>query len=180
MERFVWENDVRRLLSLIVGNSLHGVSTWFYGRQDLNVVDSWIDHSVFLQTCVLTNDYGSMRQKTIPANQLDPMRKLLLEKLIVPQPVKNYPAVYGVRRFINVLQKSTKILPILSQMNPVHDCPSCLCNVHCNIILFSISSYSQSSFPFWLLTTTTHSHTEDGVFTVLQQCAWLHRLDWGW
>jgi len=55
-----------------------------------------------------------MRHKAIPANQLNPMRKPLLGKLIVPQPVKNYPAVYGARRFINVLQKSPKILPILS------------------------------------------------------------------
>jgi len=93
----------------------------------LNVVDSSRDHSFFPQTCLLTNDYGDMRQKTTPANQLDPMRKPLLEKLIVPQPVKNYPAVYGARKFINVLQKSPKILPILSQMNPVHDCPSCFC-----------------------------------------------------
>ena len=59
----------------------------------MNVVDSWIDHSVFLQTCVLTNDYGDMRHKTIPANQLDLMRNPLLEKFLVPQPVKDYSAV---------------------------------------------------------------------------------------
>jgi hypothetical protein len=34
-----------------------------------------------------------MRHKTIPANQLDLIRKPLLEKFIVPQLVKNYSAV---------------------------------------------------------------------------------------
>jgi len=93
--------------------------------------------------------------------------KSLLERLIVPQPDKNYSAVYGSRRFVNVSDRSPKILPILSQINPLHDCPSCLCNVHCTIILLSISGYSQWSFPFWPLTTTTHSNMEDGFFFIL-------------
>jgi hypothetical protein len=160
---FFLENEVLRILGLIVGNSLHGVSTCFCGRQDWNLLDSWIDHSVFLQTCVLTNEYGNTRHKTIPANQLEPKRKPLLEKLIVPQPVKNYPAVYGARRFINMLQKTPKRLSILSQMNLVHGCPSCLCNVHCIIILLSISSHSQWSF--WLLTTTIHTAIWKKVFS---------------
>jgi hypothetical protein len=71
---------------------------WFYGHQDLNVLDSRIDHSVFLQTCVLTNDYGDIRHKAIPANQLAAMRNPLLENLIVPQSVKNYPEVYATRK----------------------------------------------------------------------------------
>ena len=70
----------------------------FYGHQVSNIVDSWIDHSLFLQTCLLTNDFGYMRHKAIPANQLAPLRKPLLEKLIIPQPVKNYPAVFAARK----------------------------------------------------------------------------------
>jgi hypothetical protein len=179
MECFVWENEIRRLLGLIVGNSLHGVSMCFYGRQNLNAVGSRIDHSVFLQMCTNKRLWWRETQN----NTSQPTRsneKTLLEKLIVPQPVKNYPAVYGARRFINVLQYSPKILPFPSQMNPFRDCPSCLCNVHCNIIVLTIPSYSQRPFPFWLHTTTTHSNTENGIFTVPQQCAWRHRLESGW
>jgi hypothetical protein len=75
----------------------------FYGHQDWKAVDCWIDHSPFLQTCVLTNDLGYARHTAIPVNELAPMRKTLLENLVVSQPINNCPAVYGARMFINVL-----------------------------------------------------------------------------
>jgi hypothetical protein len=43
----------------------------------------------------------------------------LLEKLPVVQLLKNFPAFYGTRRFITV-HKSPPLVPILSQINPIH------------------------------------------------------------
>jgi len=44
--------------------------------------------------------------------------------------------------------KSPSLVPILNQMNPVHNFPPYFHNIHSNIILPSTSSSSKCSFPF--------------------------------
>jgi hypothetical protein len=52
---------------------------------------------------------------------------------------------------------STSILPILSQINPIHNLASYLCKIYCNIILPSMSRYSSGSFPSGFpIKTSTH------------------------
>jgi len=43
-----------------------------------------------------------------------------LEKLKVPFPVKKFPEFYGSRIFMTALYNSLPLVPILSQINPVH------------------------------------------------------------
>jgi hypothetical protein len=62
---------------------------------------------------------------------LIPSIGVLLEKHIVPQLVKKFPAFYGTRRPITALTRAPPLIPILSQMNPVHAKPS----IHFNILL---------------------------------------------
>jgi hypothetical protein len=50
-------------------------------------------------------------------NQLIPRERVLLEKMIVPHPVKKFPAFY----ITSFLHKIQTFLRILSQMKPIHD-----------------------------------------------------------
>jgi hypothetical protein len=45
----------------------------------------------------------------------------VLEKLIVIQPVTKFPAFYGTRKFTNRVHRSPPLVPILSQIHPVHN-----------------------------------------------------------
>jgi hypothetical protein len=56
------------------------------------------------------------------ADWLTPRNWVLLEKLRVAQPLKNFPKFYGTRSFITVFT----LVPILSQIDPVHTAPSYL------------------------------------------------------
>jgi hypothetical protein len=47
----------------------------------------------------------------------------LLEKLPIVQPLKKFPAFYGTQRFITVFT-GPPLVPILSQINPIHTIPS--------------------------------------------------------
>jgi hypothetical protein len=47
----------------------------------------------------------------------------LPEKLQIVQPLKNFPAFYGTRRFIAVFTRAPHWVPILSQMDPFHTIP---------------------------------------------------------
>jgi hypothetical protein len=47
----------------------------------------------------------------------------LLEKLPIVQPLKNFPAFYGTRRFITTFTRAL-VVPILSQIDPIHPIPS--------------------------------------------------------
>ena len=73
---------------------------------------------------------------------LTPASRVLLEKAAVPQLVKSFPAFYGRRNFFTTAQHHL-LVPILSQINPVHARPSCLFKLHFNIMLLSISGCSK-------------------------------------
>jgi len=52
---------------------------------------------------------------------LTPWSRVLLEKLTSSQLVKEFPAFYGTQRFINGIHKYPPPVPILSQLDPVHN-----------------------------------------------------------
>jgi hypothetical protein len=62
--------------------------------------------------------------------ELTPWSWVLLVKPPVAQLLKNFPAFAGTRMFIIVL---TRVVPILSQINPVHTTPSYLSKINFNI-----------------------------------------------
>ena len=69
---------------------------------------------------------------------------MLLQKLLVPQIVKKFPTFYGTRRFITVfITALPSLVPVLSQINPVHG-PIPLLKIHFDIILRSTPRSSKS------------------------------------
>jgi hypothetical protein len=74
----------------------------------------------------------------------------LLEKLPIVQPLRNFPAFYGTRRFITNVHKSPPLVPILSQIDPVHTIPSYLSKIYFNIVHSPTSWSSYWSLSFWL------------------------------
>jgi hypothetical protein len=48
--------------------------------------------------------YGAVTNQ--PTIKLTPWRSVFLEKLIVTKPVKKFPALYGTRKFINMLTRA--------------------------------------------------------------------------
>jgi hypothetical protein len=67
----------------------------------------------------------------------------VLEKLTVAQPVKKSPAFYGTERFITVLQ-NPPLVPMLSQLHPVHTFPPYFSKIIFNINL----SFTHRPIPF--------------------------------
>jgi len=58
------------------------------------------------------------------------------------------PRILWSLKFYNHVQKSSPIVPNLSQTNPVHDLPTYSFTIHCYITILSTSSYSKLSPPF--------------------------------
>jgi hypothetical protein len=75
---------------------------------------------------------------------------VLLEKLTIPQLVKNFPAFVGTRRFIIVVTNSLPVIPMLSQLNQVHALSFYFLEIHFNVILASKSLSSDYSLSFRL------------------------------
>ena len=74
-------------------------------------------------------------------------RKVLLEKLTVPQLFKKFPELFWSPNVPYGIHKSPPpLIPLLSQINPVHD-PSHFLNIHFNIIFPSTSRSSVDCFP---------------------------------
>jgi hypothetical protein len=76
----------------------------------------------------------------------------LLQKMPNLKLRKNFQAFYGTRRFITMFTKSPPLVPVLSQINPIHAIPSCLSLrskliVHTHLHLGLPSGLLHSSFP---------------------------------
>jgi hypothetical protein len=67
----------------------------------------------------------------------------------VAQLVKKFPAFYGTRMFITVFT-IPPVVPILTQMNPIHNFPAYVPYIHFNIIISSTPRHSERSLPFRL------------------------------
>jgi len=72
--------------------------------------------------------------KGMVLNKLNPLSKVLFGKPTVTQPVKKFPAFYRTQRFITMFM-SPSLVPIVSQMHPVHTFPPYFPTIHSNIIL---------------------------------------------
>jgi hypothetical protein len=57
-------------------------------------------------------------------HSLTPCSSAFTEKPPVAELFKNFPTFYETRRFITVFIKSPPLVPILSQINPLHKTPS--------------------------------------------------------
>ena len=73
-----------------------------------------------------------------PTNQLTTHCRVILEKLVVPQPVKKYLAFYGTQ--------SLPMVPILCQINPLHIIPSHFLNICYHIIHHLCQDLASGSF----------------------------------
>ena len=74
------------------------------------------------------------------------MGRVLLEKPTGLLLVKKFPAFYATRRFITAFT-STRYIPILSQIDPVH-APTSFLKIHLNITVPPIPGSSKWSFSF--------------------------------
>jgi hypothetical protein len=78
---------------------------------------------------------------------LTPWIRVLLEKLVVTQLVKKYPAIYGTRKFITVFTRAHHRVPILSQMHQVYNFLPYFSRIHFNIILPTSLDLPSGLFP---------------------------------
>jgi len=66
--------------------------------------------------------------------------------------IKEFPVLYGTRRFITLIHKGPPLVPILSQLNPVHTITRLLyLKIHFNIIVPSMSGSRK-----WFLSIRSH------------------------
>ena len=85
------------------------------------------------------------------AHSLTPYSTILLEKLTDSQLVKKFPAFYGTRRYITAFTCVRHLVPIPSQLVPVHTPTS---HLHLNIIL--PSTPGSPKWSLFIRTLVTH------------------------
>jgi hypothetical protein len=64
------------------------------------------------------------------------MELSFLEKPPVMRLLKNFPTYYGTSKFITVFTRTLPLVPILSQINPVHSTTSYLSKIHFDIVAY--------------------------------------------
>ena len=79
--------------------------------------------------------------------QLVPIKRVLLEKLTVPQLIQKFPTSHGPRVHYHIYN-SLPSVTTLKHMNPVHTLPSYFINAYINIILLCIPRSSKQSSSF--------------------------------
>jgi len=92
----------------------------------------WIKSKSTIRS-ILAHEINGMPKKPT-SNYLTAWSSILLEKIIVSQPVKILPALWNPKVHYHVC-KSLLLAPILSHMNPLHNFPSYIPKIHFNIIL---------------------------------------------
>jgi len=95
---------------------------------------------------------------------LTPWNGALLERIIVIQVVKKFPAFYGTQRFIAVFTRADHC-PILSQMHPVHNLPPSFHEISSNIVLSLDLNYTS---PFRLLVFPANLPCGDSLHSLFQ------------
>jgi hypothetical protein len=111
----------------------------------------------------------------------NPCSTILLEKLTITQLVKKFSVTYGTQRFIIVFTTSPLLVPILSQMHPVHTFPTCFLKIHPNIMFLSMSMSSKWPFPFKLSNQNAKfiSHISHACYMTLAiLCCWESVVKW--
>jgi hypothetical protein len=85
-------------------------------------------------------------RRPLNTNLLTPWWRVLLEKLTVAQIIQKFPVFHETQRFIPCSQQP-EMVPILSQMNPVHTFPPYFPNSPSNIIFASTPRSSERALP---------------------------------
>jgi hypothetical protein len=76
--------------------------------------------------------------------------RTIIEKLLIVQLLKNFPAFYGSQKFITVFTRALHWSLILIQIDSVHTIPFYLSKIYFNIVHLPTSWSSQRSYSFWL------------------------------
>jgi len=107
-------------------------------------------------TATLNSDGWSVKNWLSVAGKiiwLTSWSRVLLEKLMCPQPVKKFPTSCRTWRFITAFTN----IHHLSQISPLHASPSYFLKIHLYIILPSVSGSSNWFFPLLLPTKTLYA-----------------------
>jgi hypothetical protein len=81
------------------------------------ILEFWIDGCYWDGICHTYNT--KISYVNVHVIKRTPWSRLLLEKLIVAQLIQEFPAFYGIRKFITVFTRALLLIHELSQINPV-------------------------------------------------------------
>jgi hypothetical protein len=93
---------------------------WLIDSMSVHAFPISVGNSLFV---VITNIESVWCSVNYGHTKLSARSWAILEKLPVAQLLKNFPTFYRTRRFITVFKRAPPLVPVLSQMTPVHSTP---------------------------------------------------------